>query len=417
MAGLRLGTQETLKGPAENTRRGTVVGVRPSSSLASPSLMIPLVRCSPPGPRLLTLLALATLVTPACEHSSPVRPEPYPPAPPFSPLLPRRLTFNLGDDRTPAWLPDGSGIVYSSERLDRADHDRCLAVLPPEGGTIRASYCQLHPVYDDSTDLMESPAYNGAGRVFFHQVISWIGQQKLGFSTLMLGPADDPLGATVLRLLPYTAANGRIHSSIRTPQWIGPDTLVYLGELLFYEGSTFLPDTFYTGLDVGLIDFSDGSPRYEVIPATDYASGVDVSDGGDAVYYTLGGDSRVYRRMLSSGEVTILYDFGAGNVVRDVQIKGDRLVAVIGGSVLYRFEDAHGYVQRDEGGNLALVNLGTGASTLFATDSVLFRHPIISPDGSRIVVEVQPYAPVHAEPDSEFNATNHRADLWLFALE
>jgi hypothetical protein len=32
-------------------------------------------------------------------------------------------------------------------------------------------------------------------------------------------------------------------------------------------------------------------------------------------------------------------------------------------------------------------------------------------------VEVQPWAPVHAEPNSEFNATNHRADLWLFPLE
>jgi hypothetical protein len=37
--------------------------------------------------------------------------------------LPRRLTFNLGDDRTPSWLPDGSGIIYSSEREDRPDHD------------------------------------------------------------------------------------------------------------------------------------------------------------------------------------------------------------------------------------------------------------------------------------------------------
>jgi hypothetical protein len=74
-------------------------------------------------------------------------------------------------------------------------------------------------------------------------------------------------------------------------------------------------------------------------------------------------------------------------------------------------------VQRDEGGDLVFVNLTSGASTVFAGDTVLFRHPAISPDGRRLVVEVQPYAPVHAEPDSEFNATNHRADLWLFALD
>ena len=92
-------------------------------------------------------------------------------------------------------------------------------------------------------------------------------------------------------------------------------------------------------------------------------------------------------------------------------------MAVIGGSVLYRFEDAHGYVQRDEGGDLVFVNLTDGSQRLFAGDTVLFRHPTMSPDGSRLVVEVQPFAPVHSEPQSDFNATNHRADLWLFTVE
>jgi hypothetical protein len=352
-----------------------------------------------------------------CEHSTPVQPGPYPPAPPFSSSLPRRLTFNVGDDRTPAWLPDGSGIIYSTEREDRLDRDRCLAVLPPEGGTIRTSYCQLHPEHDDSTDLMEAPAVSSSGRVFFHRVVSWVGQQKLGASNLFLGNADNPVGATLLQPLPYTAPNGRLHSSIRIPQWIGADSLVYLAEQLFYEGSTFFPDTFYTGLDVVLLDLSSAEPRVEVVPGTEYASGVDVSDDGRAIYYTLGGDSRVFHRDLSSGAVSTVYDFGQGNIVRDVQIRENTLVAVVGRSVLYRFEDAHGYVQRDEGGDLALVNLTTLASTLFSTDSVLFRHPVISPDGSHVVVEVQPYDTVHHQVVSEYNAPNHRADLWLFATE
>jgi hypothetical protein len=362
------------------------------------------------------LWSMALLVS-ACSHDIPVQPEAASPLPPFSTLLPRRLTFNVADDRTPAWLPDGSGIIYSMEREDRSDHDRCLAILPSEGGTVRTTYCQLHPEYDDSTDLMEAPAVSPDGRVVFHQVISWVGRQKLGASTIRLGRADDPVHAMVLLDLPYAAPNGRAHSSIRTPQWIGRDSLVYLAEQLFYEGSTFYPDTFYTGLDVMLLDLSGPAPVYTVIPGTDFASSVSLSFDQAAIYYTLGGDSRVFHRVLSSGEVTVVYDFGVGTVVRDAQVREDRLVAVVGGSVLYRLEDAHGYVQRDEGGHLALVNLTTGASTSFAPDSVLFRHPAISPDGRRVVVEVQPWAPVHAEPNSEFNATNHRADLWLFPLE
>jgi Tol biopolymer transport system component len=144
---------------------------------------------------------------------------------------------------------------------------------------------------------------------------------------------------------------------------------------------------------------------------------VALGEDGQTIYYTLGGDSRVYRRSLPSGEVTAFYDFGSGTIVRDPQVRGTHLVAVVGGSVLYRFEDAHGNVQRDEGGDLVVVNLSDGSRRLFPGDSVLFRHPVISPDGSHVVVEVQPFAPVHSELDSDFNAPNHRADLWLFAME
>jgi hypothetical protein len=352
-----------------------------------------------------------------CGHSDPFRPDPPAPAPPFSTLSPRRLTFNLGDDRTPAWLPDGSAILYSSEREDRPDHDRCLAELPRDGGTIQRRVCRVDPIHEDSTDLMEAPAVSPQGRIFYHQVVSWIGQQKLGASALMLAPAAHPLESSRVSALPYTARNGRIHSSVRSPQWMGNDTLVFLAEQLFYEGSTFFPDTFYTGLDVALLDLSGGAPDLEVIAGTDYASSVSASEDGGAVFYTLGGDSRVLKRVLATGEVTTVYDFGGGVIVRDVQVRGRYLVAVVGGSVLYRFEDAHGYVQRDEGGDLIFVDLVGGSTALFSTDSVLFRHPVISPDATRLVVEAQPFAPVHSEPNSEFNATNHRADLWLFLLD
>ena len=38
-------------------------------------------------------------------------------------------------------------------------------------------------------------------------------------------------------------------------------------------------------------------------------------------------------------------------------------------------------------------------------------------DGRFIVVEASPFAPVHVGPDSDFNAPNHRPDLWLFDLQ
>jgi hypothetical protein len=187
--------------------------------------------------------------------------------------------------------------------------------------------------------------------------------------------------------------------------------------MLFFQGSTFYPDTFVTGLDIVRLDLAGSTPVFEVIPGTDNASSVAVTGETNVIYYTLGGDSKVYRRDLASGAVTVFYDFGPGEIARDVAVDGTRLVAVVGGSILYQFEAPHnGFVQRDEGGDLHFVDVATSAHTVFATDTVLFRHPVFSPDGQRLVVEASPFAPIHTGPDSDFNATNHRVDLWLFDL-
>src|SRR5437879_277497 len=132
---------------------------------------------------------------------------------PFAGGSPQRLTFNLGDDRAPAWLPDGSGLVYSFQRLDRPARDRCLGLLPP---------------------------------------------------------------------------------------------------------------------DVGRLGLSGNAASLAVIPGTRFASSVAAGESADIIYYTLGGDSRVYRRVLSSGSVSVAHDFGGG-IARDVQVVGSRLIAVVGG--------------------------------------------------------------------------------------
>ena len=297
------------------------------------------------------------------------------------------------------------------------DHDRCLTLMPAEGGTIIDQFCPTDPLQDDSTNLYDAAAVSAAGRVFLHKVVSWIGQQKLGEAFLAVGNISDPVRATSITRLPYTASNGKIHSSIRSPAWISADAVVYLAEMLFYQGSTFFPDTFVTGLDIVRLDLSGPAPVFEVVPGTDYASSVAVTSEPNVIYYTLGGDSRVYRRDLGTGAVTVFYDFGPGEIVRDVAVDGTRLVAVVGGSVLYQFEVAHsGYVQRDEGGNLHFVDVASSAHTVIEDSTVLYRHPVFSPDRRRIVVEVSPFAPVHVGPDSDYNATNHRVDLWLFDL-
>lgn len=366
----------------------------------------------------MTRAALATIVLAlACSHGEPFAVQDQSRDTPFSSTPPVRLTFNDGDDRTPAWLPDQSGIIYSSERLDAVDHDRCLLVLPPGGGSVRRAACEDAVAHEDSTDRFESPAVSSEGRIVFLRAVSTIGLQKGPALHLMLGSAGDPAAAAPMTIVPYFASSGKTHYYVSHLQWLGPQRFVYLAEDLFYQGSTFLPDTFSTGLEIGLGQIAGGDAlSLTVVPGTELASSVAAGPDDDTIYFTLGGDSRVFSQLLSTGERTILHDFGAGNIARDVQVRGNTLVAVVGRSVLFQFEEAHGWVQRDEGGDLYVVNLASGSTQSVSLEATLFRRPALSPDGRFIVVEASPYAPVHVGPDSDFNATNHRPDLWLFDL-
>lgn len=355
----------------------------------------------------------------ACDHTRPFAPADQHTTVPLAPGSPTRITFSTGDDRTASWLPDGSAIIYSSEQLDRRDHDRCLQFLPPTGGRVIRRACNLATVaLDDSTDRYEAPAVSPAGDLIYTLARSWIGLQKGPRQALVVGTLDAPFaGAREVTPIPYFASSGRTHSAVSQISWAGPGRVVYLGQMLFYEGSTFLPDTFYTGLDVVVGDVSGPTAALTAIPNTDYASGVSVDpDDPDIIYFTLGGDSRVYRQSLASGARTVLFDFGAGHIVRDPQVSGSRLVVVIDGSVLYSFEQAHGFVQRDEGGDLAIVDLESGAVETVHLEPTLFRRPSIAPGGGRFVVEASPRVPVHLQAQSDFTAINHRPDLWLFDL-
>ncbi len=218
----------------------------------------------------MTAAALAPLlVSVACSHGEPFAVEDQSRAVPFSSVPPVRLTYNDGDDRTPAWLPDQSGIIYSSERLDALDHDRCLLVLPPGGGSVRRTMCEDAVAHEDTTDRFEAPAVSAEGRIVFLRAVSTIGLQKGPAQHLMLGSLDDPAAAVPLTIIPYFASSGKTHFNVSHTQWLAPERFVYLAEDLFYEGSTFLPDTFTTGLEIVRGDIAGDAVTLTVLRAGD----------------------------------------------------------------------------------------------------------------------------------------------------
>lgn len=341
-----------------------------------------------------TLLAmLGTLV--ACRHGEVLRVSDYGTDSPFFPGEPTRLTLSLANDRDPAWLPDGSGILYTRERPDRADKDWCFAVMPPRGGRITREICNDAAPAADSTDTFERASVSSDGRLaYLRSSGPTVGWPNLQFDAhryreLAAAPLAAPLEAQVIVSLPATLPGGRLILGASQIRWLDSISLVYRGDfdgwVCLVPGPNCAQTHVITGL--GLVYQTLGAAGSKLqLPGTDFASSVAV--GAGYIYYTLGGDSRVYARSTTTGVTTTIWDFGAAGIARDVQVLGRKLIAVVGGNVSFTFIAALGYpVQVDNGGRIHVVDLLTGTDVVLSAGPRLFRHLALAPSGASLVAE------------------------------
>jgi hypothetical protein len=329
---------------------------------------------------------------PACGHTEPFTPRPFDTDQPFSPSPPIQLTLNQGPDRRASWLPDASAILYSSQQLDTEDNDVCLVALPPTGGRQRARTCTISINGNELTESLESAAAQADGRLAYiasSSVIDALGPED---EHLVLAWLADPASRTPLLSLPYTIPGRRTHRGISQLRWLSPDRLLYLGEsVIVSRPCQFCQmDTIRSGLDAVSLSLDAAAPQ--AIPGTDNASGVSPGSNPDEIYYTLNGDTRVYRQILSSGEVLVAHDFGAAGIARDVHVAGNRLTAVVGGRVHFVNDPALGPTQWDSGGIVHVVGLSDASDVQLSgpTQLELYRRPTLSPDGTDLVAERYP---------------------------
>ena len=342
-------------------------------------------------PTSVRLLAIAATL--GCGHTEPFGVLPFDRNQPFDPSPPVRLTLNRGPDRRPAWLPDASGILYSTQLVGARESDVCLGRLPASGGSQQQLTCALTPNSINLTDALESAAPATDGRLAFVAATSNIGAGGPDAQSIALATVGDPVTRQSLQLVPYSIPGGRLHTGVSQIRWLGPNRLVFLGEAVTVlrpcQGCPL--DTLRSGLDAVWLNV-DGTPvALHAIPGTDYASGVSPGASEDEVYYTLNGDARVYREQLSTGTVTVVHDFGAAGFARDVHVVGDRMAAVVGGRVAFAVDPSLGPTQWDSGGVVHVVNLQDGSDMILdAPGPGLSRRPQLSPSGSAVVAEVYP---------------------------
>ena len=352
----------------------------------------------------------------ACTHEKPFTPDNFTLDSTLTRGSDRQLTYNLGTDRGPAWRPDGSGLFYMLEEISQSPRDRCMGEFLPSGGTLRQVICPVSPGSLDSLDTLYEPSPGPNGQLLYLREASHPNGITPISSALMLANLADPLNATIVQSYPYTAQNGKIHEGISHIRWLSETLAVYLAEKVLYlrPCPTCPADTVRTGIEIVRVDLSGSTPTTSIVPNTEETSSIAAGAGPDQVIVTRNGDTRVYQMALSTGATTILFDFGAGKVVRDAQVTGNRLYAIVGGEVTFVIDSVLGSVQRDAAGQLVVVDLGSGTASPIFVSERLFRRPVVSPGGGRLVAEG--FVTIITGPPPGDTTISKLADLWLFDI-
>jgi hypothetical protein len=350
------------------------------------------------------------LLLAGCGHAEPFTSRVTPPSGPFAATPPIRLTFNVGEDSWAAWSPDATRLLYSAQDSFSSDKDRCIAQVPAQGGPRTLVACPPNFFPNDTTEVYDQPAPNGAVIAFMSQALGVDEHAPFRHTLWLVG---DSAGAVPrpLQQFPYVAPTGHPHDAALFLQWLRPNVLLYLGA----ENGCCRKDTLRFGEEVTLLDLSGPAPVRSFVPNTLRASAVSAERDGNSIYYTFYGDSIVYRQSLSDNSVTVIHNFGAGHIVRDPQVANNRLLAVVDGVPGFRDAPPFFGIAVDYGGVLHLVDLGTGDDTVLPTNGLLYKHPVFSPSGQRFVVEGYPFTATPIPGTTAVDTVVSKwADLWLW---
>ena len=329
-------------------------------------------------------VALLLVALAGCRHDEGFASRYLPDTTPLGASNPQRLTLSPGEDQFPSWTPDGTGILYSF--VDPVSGDRCLGRMPAAGGQVSATRCSFGDPANDSLDMAIEPMMRGDGQVAWVELHSAPELQIHHGGGLFVGPLDNRPARRVWHF-PYLAQSGTVHLGATNLRWLSHDRLIYIGVDYLIRAICFgcKPDTVMIARDAMLLDVSRPDPVPVTIPGTAEATSLWPNGDSTGFFYTLAGDTRVWSRSIDGGLPSVVHDFGAAGIARDVSVAGLRLTAVVGGKVSYGFEESIGLRQIDSGGVLTMVDLGTGTEQVI--NSLLHRRGVIAPDGRSLVAE------------------------------
>ncbi|MEO8030105.1 MAG: hypothetical protein ABI765_04610 [Gemmatimonadota bacterium] len=332
---------------------------------------------------LIPLLAAA-----ACQHSGPFQTTAQDPTGPRSNELPRQVTLSGYPDLTPARSGSGADWLYTYTEPGRPGIiNFCIAGMPLDGGGRTRTYCDVALGRFGLTTTITWPAESPDGRLAYIRSRGVPNSGPSYSTALILGSFAPRDSGRILRSFPYRSPQGLVRSATHIG-WLNHHTLLFVATDIIHPGFA-SQDTAEGGLQIERLDVDQPSGTPDVMPGTAFASSVEPMADGSGFFFTLLGDPRVYRRKLAGGTTDPVYDFGGPLPARDVRFADSVLYAVVGGIIqtITDTTDTTETIQWDFGGTLMRVDLRSGLADSLVVPGLLVRHPALSGDHHRLLVE------------------------------
>ncbi len=339
-------------------------------------------------------LLLTCCLLAACDHAWPYDSSGPGPIGPRGQALPRRLTYSSGDDRHPSVA--GDLIVYSRLDPDEQGNERCVAVLPVEGGTILREACPAPPrtLADTFVDTWIEPALSPDGRrvAYMWQQGSLVSVLGFGATHVVVAPVDRPGDATrFVWPIFYIRPDGRPADAVTELSWVDDRTVRFvIGHEYVFKvkggGLERYTDTTFEAYGLADLDVVSGTLRISA-PGDSASQYVPAPDGGLWLTRT-GAPGRLLHLSPGADSLSVVGDFSGA--VRWLANVGGSPAAIVGDTIV------EWLVPGDSLPHQIVVG-GAGGPV----------HRIVGVPGTRRFV---------AEIERGWDLFGDRANLWLYEL-
>lgn len=226
---------------------------------------------------------------------------------PLGMASPARLTYSGDQDYWPTLTADGSGVLYSFPAPGRADHDRCVGLLPTTGGSQVWTLCDNRPGHADSTDSFGAYALDATGRLLYTEATGALHQIAPRSVTLWLADTAAPSTGTKLASFPMQLGNATI-DWLEELHWSDANDFYALATTLDYQqpcrGCVIL-DTVFIGQAVVHGVLNGNTATLSAVAGTEGAMAYALVPSGGVVFTRLR-DPGIYQVSRSGGTPALL---------------------------------------------------------------------------------------------------------------